>query len=214
MPEPERMDFAIDRLVRRAAGPIACRMAGVRRLVGITGAPGSGKSTLAADVVGRLGPEAAYVPMDGFHLAGSVLKQLGRDGRKGAQDTFDDEGYAVMLERLRRGGDVFVPEFRRELEEPIAAGIFVPQSARLIVTEGNYLLQPGGAWPRARACLDDVWHLELGDDERRRRLIARHERYGKSPSDSRAWACGSDETNAGVVNAASGRADLVVRMPD
>lgn len=217
MREPEMMDYSIDRLVLRAAaligGGAPIGAPGTRRILGITGAPGAGKSTLAADVVARLGRIAACVPMDGFHLAGSVLAALGRAGRKGAPDTFDDAGYAALLERLRRGGDAFAPEFRREIEEPVAAGIFVPASVRIVVTEGNYLLQPDGAWPAARACLDEVWQLELDGNERRRRLAVRHERFGKSPSAAREWADGSDENNAQVVDAAAGSADLIVRMP-
>lgn len=210
MGHPEQLDYDIDRLMRRASALV---VPGPRRILGITGAPGSGKSTLAADVARRLGADAAYVPMDGFHLSGHVLEELGRAGRKGALDTFDDAGYAALLERLRRGGDVFAPEFRREIDEPIGAGIYVPRAVRLVVTEGNYLLQPDGAWPGARSCMDDVWHLELADGERLRRLIARHERFGKSPSAAREWALGSDEANARLVRSAADTADLIVRMP-
>jgi pantothenate kinase len=59
--------------------------------------------------------------MDGFHLAQSELVRLGRRERMGAPDTFDSAGYAALLKRLR--GDeavVYAPEFRREIEEPIA----------------------------------------------------------------------------------------------
>jgi pantothenate kinase len=39
-----------------------------RRALGIAGGPGVGKSTLAQALVAAVGPAAAYVPMDGFHM--------------------------------------------------------------------------------------------------------------------------------------------------
>ena len=95
---------------------------GRRSILGITGAPGAGKSTVAEQLVQALGPErAVLVPMDGFHLANTVLDALGRRDRKGAADTFDDAGYAALLERIRAqrpdsGETIYAPEFRRDLE--------------------------------------------------------------------------------------------------
>ena len=89
----------------------------------------------------ELGEQARLVPMDGFHLAQAELVRLGRRDRMGAPDTFDAAGYAALLTRLR--GDepvVYAPEFRREIEEPIAGAIAVPEPRPLVVTEGNYLL--------------------------------------------------------------------------
>ncbi len=84
----------------------------------------------------------AHVPMDGFHLADAQLDRIGVLARKGAPDTFDAAGYAHLLERLKREADdpVYVPGFDRELEQPLAAALVVLPSARLVITEGNYLL--------------------------------------------------------------------------
>src|SRR5699024_4718779 len=73
---------------------------GPRRILGIVGAPGAGKSTLAELLVAELDGAAVCVPMDGFHLEDSLLRRLGRRGRKGAIDTFDDAGYAALMQRL------------------------------------------------------------------------------------------------------------------
>ncbi|GAB3567636.1 nucleoside/nucleotide kinase family protein [Spelaeicoccus albus] len=214
MAEPEQLNYDIDELVRRAKAMI---VPGARNILGITGAPGSGKSTLAADLVGRLGPDSArLVAMDGFHLADSLLAEFGRAERKGAPDTFDAAGYAVMLGRIRRGDPVVVPEFRRDIDEPLAAARYVPAEIPLVVTEGNYLLLEGegeGEWRAARSAIDTVWHLELDGVERRRRLEARHIRFGKSPAAAREWTNGSDEANAVLIEAAARRADLIVHMP-
>ena len=77
--------------------------------------------------------------MDGFHYAQAELERLGRAARKGAPDTFDADGYAALLERLRRSSDavVYAPEFRREIEEPVACAVPVPREVPLVVTEGN-----------------------------------------------------------------------------
>ena len=209
---PERIELA--ELVRRAR---SLASDGTRRILGITGAPGAGKSTVAARLVQALGPETAVlVPMDGFHLANSVLDALDRRARKGAPDTFDDGGYAALLHRLQLQTEqeqvIYAPDFQRELEEPIGSALPVHCTVPLIITEGNYLLQPDGHWPRARAAMNEVWYLDADDDIRRQRLIRRHAAFGKTPEQAREWALGSDEANARLIIAHAGQADLVVRL--
>lgn len=188
---------------------------GDRRILGIAGAPGGGKSTLAAALVGELGPDTArLVAMDGFHLAQAELERLGRADRKGAPDTFDASGFAALLRRLRARGDavVYAPEFRREIEEPVACAVPVPREVPLVVTEGNYLLVDDGEWADVRALLDAAWFVEGDEDRRRDWLIARHIAFGKAPDFAREWVLRSDERNAELVAATRSRADLVVRV--
>lgn len=192
------------------AGLEGSRPAGKHRVVlGIAGAPGAGKSSLAEAVVAAVAG-AVLVPMDGFHLAQRVLDDQGMASRKGAPETFDRAGFAAMLRRIREqtthGETVYGPAFRRDIEEPIAGAIPVPPDARLVVTEGNYLL----LWPEVRALLDQTWWVDLDDDERRRRLVARHAAFGKTLDQARAWTLGSDEDNAGLVASGRDLADLVV----
>lgn len=189
---------------------------GRRAVLGVAGGPGAGKTTLAEHLVRALNgdgpPWAAHVPMDGFHLADAELDRLGRRDRKGAPDTFDAAGYAALLRRLREdtGEVVYAPGFERVLEQPIAGSIPVPPAARLVVTEGNYLLLEEGSWARVRRCLDEVWFCEVAEDERIRRLVARHEEFGKEPERAMAWVLGTDQRNADLVAATRERADLVV----
>jgi pantothenate kinase len=153
--------------------------------------------------------------MDGFHLADAELERLGLRDRKGAPDTFDAAGYAALLQRLREdehGDVVYAPGFERVLEQPLAGAVAVPPQARLIVTEGNYLLLGTGVWPRVRARLDEVWFCELDERERLRRLIARHEQFGKGHEQAVDWVMRSDQHNAELVAATRERADLVIPL--
>jgi pantothenate kinase len=197
-------------LVRRA-GRLAAP--GSRRLLGIAGAPGAGKSTVAAAVVREVGAAAVLVPMDGFHLAEAELHRLGRHERKGAIDTFDAAGFVALLRRLREaGGVVYAPEFRRELEEPIAGAIPVPAEASLVVIEGNYLLAEQPPWNAVRGLLDEAWFLEVDEAVRLDRLTARHVAYGRPPAQALARARGTDQRNADLITATRDRADVVVRL--
>lgn len=182
---------------------------GPRRLLGIVGAPGSGKSTLAHLIAQRLGAQAQAVPMDGFHLAQAELERLGRARRKGAPDTFDAAGYAALLRRLRaQSGDevVYAPDFRREIEEPVAGALPVFARTPLIVTEGNYLLLDEGDWQPVAGLLDEVWYLHVDAALRLGRLTARHQQFGRSREQALAWIASTDEPNARQIEAAAHRA--------
>jgi pantothenate kinase len=189
-----------------------------RSLLGITGPPGAGKSTYAEWLVQALndaGRLAVLVPMDGFHLAQSVLESRGLAGVKGAPQTFDAVGYVELLRRVREPGDetIWAPRFDRELEDAIAGSLPVEPTVELVVTEGNYLLLPSGQWRLVRLQLDACWYVDLEDDVRRARLQARHERYGRTPEIARERSLGSDETNARLVLTTRRQADAIVRSP-
>ena len=62
---------------------------------------------------------------------------------------------------------VYAPGFERVLEQPIAGAIPVLPTARLVVTEGNYLLLMEGGFGRGYdRCLDEVWFCATDEDER------------------------------------------------
>ena len=187
-------------------------MTAARRLVGIAGPPGAGKSTFARDWAQRHG--AAYLPMDGFHLADVVLDRLGLRHRKGAPETFDVHGYAALLRRLKERPPhvVYAPGFDRDLEQPVAASIPIAPQPDVVVTEGNYLLLDRTEWRQVRSLLDEVWYLEVDDALRRERLVARHVEFGKSPEQARTWVDQVDEPNARLVAESSGSADRLIAL--
>jgi pantothenate kinase len=206
-------DGLIDRVLALAAQQ-------PRVVVGIAAPPGAGKSTLADAVRSALRlrglrpDELAVVPMDGFHLADVTLDALGRRDRKGALDTFDGDGYVAALRRLKAGEPrpVYLPGFERELEQPIAAAVAVPASARVVITEGNYLLVDDGPWAEVAGLLDESWYLDVDAAVRRERLIARHIEFGKAADAAREWVLNVDEPNAELIAATRGRASLVIAL--
>jgi pantothenate kinase len=184
-----------------------------RVILGITGPPGAGKSTVATSIVAEF-DGAVNLPMDGFHLADVELERLGRLHRKGAIDTFDGHGYLALLQRIgaQPSHVIYAPAFDRDIEQPIAGSIPVFPEARLVVTEGNYLLDDDEPWPSVRALLTEVWFIDVPRDERHRRLVARHVEFGKSPDEAEAWVRSVDEANADRIENARPKADFVVTL--
>ncbi|WP_458112263.1 nucleoside/nucleotide kinase family protein [Arthrobacter sp. R1-13] len=187
--------------------------AGNRTLLGITGSPGVGKSTFAAYLRDAFGPETSVVvPMDGFHLGNAIIDGTPLKQRKGAIDTFDVGGYLSLLQRLRRRDEdvVYAPDFRRSIDEPVAASIAIPAAVPLVITEGNYLLADHPQWREVRAQLDEVWFIEVPASIRMSRLVERHVLFGKERSAAEAWAGGSDQANAELIEKTKAFADRVI----
>ena len=190
----------------------ALKNGGGRKILGIVGPPGCGKSTLAAALLELLGDDAVAVPMDGYHLANVELARLGRAGRKGAEDTFDSAGYVSLLRRLKEqqaNEIVYAPEFRREIEEPIANAIPVFPETQLVITEGNYLLLDHGHWASVSDLLDEIWYVDIDHSVRRDRLVKRHMHFGRSQSAAEDWVANTDEPNAVRIEATKHRADVL-----
>jgi pantothenate kinase len=194
-------------LIRRAASR-ADRPG--RALLGIAGAPGAGKSSLATTLAAAV-PGLTVVPMDGFHRTTAELAARDWIAERGTPRTFDAEGYVAMLQRLRAGETLRAPAFDRSREEPVPDAIEVAAGARLVITEGNYLLLDTPPWSQIRRLLDEIWFVEAPEQVRLDRLVARHVEFGRTPADARQRVTvGSDAANARLVAATRSRADLVV----
>jgi pantothenate kinase len=194
-------------LIARAA-ELAARPG--RSLLGITGAPGAGKSTVAATIAASV-PGSVVVPMDGFHRTTDELRTRGWVAERGALRTFDADGYVALLRALRSGRELRAPAFDRSREEPVPDAITVPATAPLVITEGNYLLVDADPWVQVRDLLDEIWFVEVPEEIRLARLVARHVEFGRTRDE--AWqraTVGSDADNARLVAGTRARADLIV----
>lgn len=190
---------------------------GARRLLGVVGTPGSGKSTLAALLAQAMGSKAQAVPMDGFHLAQCELERQGTANRKGAPHTFDAAGYAALLQRLKQQPKdevVYAPDFRREIEEPVAGALPVFPETPLVISEGNYLLLDGGGWGPVAGLFDEVWYLSVDPALRLERLTQRHMQFGRSREQATAWIVSNDELNARVIEESAHRAHRQIRWDE
>lgn len=177
-------------------------------LLGIVGAPGAGKSTFAETF------DAPILAMDGFHYANEHLDRLRLRERKGAPETFDVDGYASLLVRLRAGQDAVAPRFDRQHDAAVAGAVPLSATSRLIVTEGNYLLHDRGGWEQIRPLLDAVWFLDVREDLRVRRLVARHESFGRTHDAAVRWAEDVDGANAALIHATRRRADAIITLTE
>ena len=216
-----RRERPFPELVARAR---ALAVPGRRALLGVVGSPGSGKSTLTETLLAalRADPPAGGGPrLGGARADGRLPPRRRRAGTRSgggtprARRTRSTPGATSRCCARLRARDpadavVYAPAFERTLEQPLAGAIPVPAAARLVLTEGNYLLLDSGRWPAVAPLLDEVWFCALRDDVRLQRLLARHVAFGKPPDAARAWVAAVDEPNAALIEATRTRADLVV----
>ena len=205
----DTLESALDRVISLT------RDTDKRVIIGLVGKPGAGKSTLTNFLRKKLPKDTtALVPMDGYHLSNAQLASLGRSDRKGAPNTFDAHGYADLLQKIKinHTEEIYFPIFHREIEESIAAeGVIHPHTS-LVLTEGNYLLLGEPGWSRVAPTLTECWFLDVDNDKRMSRLVVRHIKYGKSAEEAFAWAHGTDQLNADLIETTITRADVIIRL--
>ena len=82
----------------------------------------------------------------------------------------------------------------------------LPQT-QLVITEGNYLLLDDGPWAAVAPLLDEAWYIEVDEVARRARLVRRHQQFGRSAEEARAWEAATDQPNAVRIEATRARAN-------
>lgn len=171
-----------------------------RLLVGVSGIPASGKSCLARIVVEKCNrmltgdtkepncspAVAILIGLDGWHLTRAQLDampdpKLAHDHR-GAHWTFDANGFASFVEAIRKplsiGGSVKAPTFDHAKKDPEFDAVEVLPHHTIVVIEGLYTFLSIGTWKAAGEALDERWFIDLGVEEAKRRLVARHVHTG------------------------------------
>ncbi|WP_435140243.1 hypothetical protein [Pseudopelagicola sp. nBUS_19] len=148
----------------------------VRKLIAIAGPPAAGKSTIAAQVKQLLefkGYPTGFVPMDGFHLGNKELKNRKLMAFKGAPETFDHEGLAATVRRLKLGLTVTIPLFDRKSDRTMPEAATVTEEEKYVVIEGNYLLFDEPEWKGLAAYWDYSVFIEEHVEELTKRLHKR-----------------------------------------
>jgi pantothenate kinase len=143
--------------------------------------------------------------------------ELGRRDRMGAPDTFDVVGFRDILLRLRgafgnSGNPLTAPGFDRETEEPMPQAVYISPEFPIVIVEGNYLLLERDGWEGVASQFDLTFFVDVDHDVRIERLVARHERFGKTAEAARAWALGPDEANARLIRPTAPRADHIISL--
>ncbi len=98
---------------------------------------------------GSLGPVAAFVPMDGYHLTRAQLSALSdpatAHARRGAEFTFDGASFLELVRALRlpstqSSPTIYAPSFDHAVKDPVADAIAILPAQRIVIFEGNYLV--------------------------------------------------------------------------
>jgi len=160
--------------------------------IGIAGGPGSGKSTLSSAIAERINditksPTAIVIPMDGFHFSRAQLKDISHnsDGkttydsllsRRGAQWTFDASALVNSFQQAKSNKAAIFPTYSRQLSDPVPGGVVLQPFHKIVICEGNYLLNYNEAiWCKLKDIFDEKWFIQCSDvNALRNRLIFRH----------------------------------------
>lgn len=199
-------------LLRAEAAALLARPG--RTVLAIAGGPGTGKSTMALKLTEALGPDAAYVPMDGFHMKHAKLEELGTAADKGMPHTFEGAAFAEFLARLKTAtGPVSGPGYSRKIEDVVDDAFSVPATTRLLIVEGNYLLLATAPWWRVRPLLDRAVYIEIPRETVRTRLMKRHAEEGLFTEErNRTHIERVDLPNYDLVVRNRSRADVIVSL--
>eukprot|EP00607_Mallomonas_marina_P010058 CAMPEP_0182417354 /NCGR_PEP_ID=MMETSP1167-20130531/1801_1 /TAXON_ID=2988 /ORGANISM="Mallomonas Sp, Strain CCMP3275" /LENGTH=234 /DNA_ID=CAMNT_0024590839 /DNA_START=181 /DNA_END=885 /DNA_ORIENTATION=- len=160
--------------------------------VGVGGGPGAGKSTLSAAICSKINEilneyVAVVLPMDGFHYSRKQLREISEKSagelsfesllaRRGAPWTFDAHSLCTSLIQARKNGTGSFPLYSREVSDPIPNGVQLLASHRIVLVEGNYLLNwDDDNWSPLSSVFDETWFIAMSSIKlQRERLIKRH----------------------------------------
>ncbi len=188
-----------------------------RVVLAIAGPPAAGKSTLADIFCETLNQRlqsdvAAVFPMDGYHFDNAVIEPLGLLPRKGSPETFDADGFARTLARLKpvesprnkpneaeRLPDVAVPVFDRQLDLARAGARVIRPEQQILIVEGNYLLLNAEPWASMTTFFDLTVKLDVPLQVLESRLIERWLRHDHTAEEAEARAHANDIPNAKLV---------------
>lgn len=130
------------------------------------------------------------ISMDGYHLPRAQLAAMPDPAtaiyRRGAEFTFDGEGFYRLVQRLREpltaaSPTVFAPSFDHAIKDPVPDDVAISPGSRVIILEGLYLSLNREPWSSAAALMDESWFVGVDREIARARLVKRHVTSGIVP---------------------------------
>jgi pantothenate kinase len=190
-----------------------------RFIVGIAGGPGSGKSAFAVKLKELINSKstnsktdlAQIFPMDGFHRKNSELERSGLLSVKGAPETFDVEGYLLILKRIRLDENLKAPVYSRKSHDVIDNALPIEPHHRIIITEGNYLFADMEVWCEIKDIIDLKIYIDAEKGACEKRLLERHMHGGKTESEALEKIKEVDMENFNLIAQTKKYADEVIK---
>ena len=187
-----------------------------RFIVGIAGGPGSGKSTFAVKLKELINSKAKsdlaqIFPMDGFHRKNSELESSGLLSIKGAPETFDVEGYLLILKRIKLGENLKAPIYSRDAHDVIDNALPIEPHHKIIITEGNYLFYDMEGWCEIKNIIDLKIYINAVKGVCEKRLLERHMRGGKTEAEALEKIKEVDMKNLDLIAQTMKYADKVIK---
>jgi pantothenate kinase len=187
-----------------------------RFIVGIAGGPGSGKSTFAVKLQELINTKAKsdlaqIFPMDSFHRKNSELKRSGLISVKGTPETFDLEGYLLIINRIKLGENLKAPVYSREIHDVIDNALPIEPHHKIIITEGNYLFYDAEGWCEIKDIIDLKIFIEAEKGACEKRLLERHMRGGKTEAEALEKIKMIDMENYDLIDQTKKYADEVIK---
>ena len=136
------------------------RVSARRTLVAVAGAPGAGKTAFSERLVSALNLRkqgwAATVSVDAFQLDDVLLTSLGLQDQSGGPDAYDTGGLEQLLRRLRANAEraIALPFYDWNLGVSRGAARLMPQSTKIVIVDGCYLLSEDPSWSALRSLFD------------------------------------------------------------
>lgn len=187
-----------------------------RILVAMAGPPGAGKSTSAGILIEKLNTiseyKAAILPMDGYHYDDTILNDRNLIARKGSPPTFDVAGFIHMIARVKQNNEpeIAVPVFDNKLGLSRAATRMIPQDAKIVIIEGNYLLLKTAPWSHLATMFNITVMVEMPEKVLRQRLESRWQSHNNSPELIRVMVEENDLPNGRLISSQSIPAEFVI----
>lgn len=110
--------------------------------------------------------------------------------RRGAEWTFDADGYYQFVTRLRDPIQetviITAPSFSHSLKDPTPEAIRILPGHRIIVIEGLYVFLGTNRWRDAAGLLDERWFVDVDLEVAATRLVKRHVLTGVTATEDEA----------------------------